>query len=1148
MFSRFTFFISLLFLWPSFVFSFDFKPIFYPVPYQAQGKYITAKKLFPSQSSGFWMQDIKGFIHFFDGKHLLPFTDKNTSFPINKLAKSGSYFWYFEDEQFFRVHSMTAEKEVVKAANLPKKVDRIGSDHDTVWLSNDRFFYTYHRVTQKLTIYSFPKPMSNASPPFAVNDAKIVNGVWFIATNQGVLTSSDSNKLLQDNQFSEGAIEYLYYSISRNELVLGGTKGAWILDLTSEEIVQLPLKHQHVLTITETPAEYWFGTDNGLYKHPFLSGDIIELHANFRDNYSIEGNRVYDLFSDGRGGMWISTDNGISYYSVMSTLFSRIRYGVDYDNLQTNQINSILQTPNQVIWAATDTGLSQLKLDPIKVETSVIGEDEIFDLAMVGEQLWLGVSSGLKVFNWRTEFFESIELPLALQGKKITHVVSDQHGSLWLSSETGVMRYWPENNKLIEFGFYWQIEKDASSRITHLYSDSYGTVWFGTDHGLYAYRNGKIAYETSKASYQGSMVDMASANQEFLWFVNNHGLQIAQGIDTENKSNVQLVEENITPQCVVPTQRGVWLSSSKGLSFYQADGTFLKHFGAPFGLVNNEFIPDLCVKGDGDTLIFGSQFGLIIVNEVDLLIAETPASNVIISEVRINHKLKKLAVHQEKKTLIPYKASLSFQFGVLPEFDFDVLEYRLLGSNDEEWSNFQGGFLVFEHLAPGNYMLEVKDQDIGQQLRPISQFRFYVAQPWYMAPWFIVLVVLIFLSFLFVIMSWRSRYMRKANALLKEAVTLKTHQLNRQSKALVSSNRQLQKLLTIRQHVINQFADDITTPIVELKERINVHTPLSDYKATILQNTDYVLQMIEQFKLLEPGPVNIETDQVDALLSPIVQATVKGWQLDAESKGATIVVDDQAKGFSVSAQPYSLDVILNNLIAGAIKRVITSDSIIKLSVKVSGEFIDLSIQDFGSLLTEQYCSELELVTSSSANQQSVLLGIGLLNAKQLVLQNQGVFRLASNDAVSGVCIIIRWPIANYVSYDQQGTAVLDPSAPVRTTSEPTDESVHEDPWLEKVYHLVEQHYHLPEFGTSAAAKLLFISERSLQRKFKQLAGRSFKDYVIEFRLEQACSRLMKGGKVSDVAFDCGFNDPSYFSQRFKLHYGLSPTKFMEGTD
>ncbi|MDN3683640.1 helix-turn-helix domain-containing protein [Vibrio sinaloensis] len=47
------------------------------------------------------------------------------------------------------------------------------------------------------------------------------------------------------------------------------------------------------------------------------------------------------------------------------------------------------------------------------------------------------------------------------------------------------------------------------------------------------------------------------------------------------------------------------------------------------------------------------------------------------------------------------------------------------------------------------------------------------------------------------------------------------------------------------------------------------------------------------------------------------------------------------------------------------------------------------------------------------------------------------------------------------------------------------------------------------------------------------------------RLDNACRRLLAGEKVSDVAFECGFNDPSYFSQRFKHRFGVPPTQFVE---
>ncbi len=72
-----------------------------------------------------------------------------------------------------------------------------------------------------------------------------------------------------------------------------------------------------------------------------------------------------------------------------------------------------------------------------------------------------------------------------------------------------------------------------------------------------------------------------------------------------------------------------------------------------------------------------------------------------------------------------------------------------------------------------------------------------------------------------------------------------------------------------------------------------------------------------------------------------------------------------------------------------------------------------------------------------------------------------------------------------------------------------------------------------------------MSERSLQRRFKTATHKTFKEYLTEYRLEKACQVLLEGQKVAQVAFCCGFNDPSYFSQRFKHHFGVSPTQFIE---
>jgi AraC-like DNA-binding protein len=37
----------------------------------------------------------------------------------------------------------------------------------------------------------------------------------------------------------------------------------------------------------------------------------------------------------------------------------------------------------------------------------------------------------------------------------------------------------------------------------------------------------------------------------------------------------------------------------------------------------------------------------------------------------------------------------------------------------------------------------------------------------------------------------------------------------------------------------------------------------------------------------------------------------------------------------------------------------------------------------------------------------------------------------------------------------------------------------------------------------------------------------------------------KYSRISDIAYESGFQDPKYFSTLFRKHYGKTPTEFME---
>lgn len=92
---------------------------------------------------------------------------------------------------------------------------------------------------------------------------------------------------------------------------------------------------------------------------------------------------------------------------------------------------------------------------------------------------------------------------------------------------------------------------------------------------------------------------------------------------------------------------------------------------------------------------------------------------------------------------------------------------------------------------------------------------------------------------------------------------------------------------------------------------------------------------------------------------------------------------------------------------------------------------------------------------------------------------------------------------------------------------------------------VRQNLFDPDLRTSSIARALGVSPRSVQSTFERLSTTAGA-FILERRLRHAAERLRaERGRVSitQVAFDCGFNDSSYFSRCFHNAYGVSPRSF-----
>lgn len=79
------------------------------------------------------------------------------------------------------------------------------------------------------------------------------------------------------------------------------------------------------------------------------------------------------------------------------------------------------------------------------------------------------------------------------------------------------------------------------------------------------------------------------------------------------------------------------------------------------------------------------------------------------------------------------------------------------------------------------------------------------------------------------------------------------------------------------------------------------------------------------------------------------------------------------------------------------------------------------------------------------------------------------------------------------------------------------------------------------------ATLTHLSLSSFKREFAKHYDSSPARYLRQRRLEQAAKLLRStSGRISDIAYDCGFVDLAHFSKTFQKQYGESPSSYRLG--
>lgn len=83
-----------------------------------------------------------------------------------------------------------------------------------------------------------------------------------------------------------------------------------------------------------------------------------------------------------------------------------------------------------------------------------------------------------------------------------------------------------------------------------------------------------------------------------------------------------------------------------------------------------------------------------------------------------------------------------------------------------------------------------------------------------------------------------------------------------------------------------------------------------------------------------------------------------------------------------------------------------------------------------------------------------------------------------------------------------------------------------------------------QFTTESLCRIANLSPSSLRRLFKRHTGKSPGAFIQDLRLMVAARRLLvTDARISDIAYEVGFEDPNYFSRMFRRNFGVSPQEY-----
>ncbi len=539
---------------------------------------------------------------------------------------------------------------------------------------------------------------------------------------------------------SHSSVRYIYADASDNLWIATRGGGVNYVDrhikkfrtYASNPKISNTLNNNRVFALYEDAVGIlWIGTDGGLNRLDRKREQFTYFLYNPKNRKSIPENRIRALTGDKSGNIWVGLYNeGLAKYSPKKKTFYSYKFK--------------FRNP---------AGLSQYAISCLLYDTQ--------------ERLWIGSDLGLGLLDTRTEkllqFFHDKSDTGSLSHNRVLTLFIDRDNVLWIGTDGGglngirLQTSLPAKPEEWRFQKYSHIATDSTSlsnnRVFSVFEDHHGNLWIGTAGGL-------------------NLLNRATG--QFTCFTENHGLpnNLVRGILEDRNGNL-------------------WISTNRGLAKFNPDTRQFRNYDVLDGLQSNEFNEGAYFKNPDGEMFFGGVHGFNVFRPEE--ITDNPNPPVIaLTDFRRFGKTFRLpkSITYLDQLILSYRENFfALEFTAL---DFTNPEknhyaYQLEGF-DEDWIYSRSERTAnYTNVDPGQYVFRVKGSNSdGAWNETGVRLTIIITPPFWRTWWFKLFLVAGLVLTVLGWIRWRINNIREQNKLLEAMVEKRTAEL-KQKKAEIES-------------------------------------------------------------------------------------------------------------------------------------------------------------------------------------------------------------------------------------------------------------------------------------------------------------------------------------------------------------------------